>query len=73
MTVDVAGAAAALQGADNILILTHRRPGRRYRRLRGGAVPRAAAARQDRVYSGESGDHQAVCTADYTLLSDERF
>ena len=26
MTVDVAGAAAALQGADNILILTHRRP-----------------------------------------------
>lgn len=26
MTVDVAGAAAALQGADNILILSHRRP-----------------------------------------------
>lgn len=26
MTVDVAGAAAALQGADDILILTHRRP-----------------------------------------------
>lgn len=26
MTVDVAGAAAALQGADDILILSHRRP-----------------------------------------------
>ena len=26
MTVDVAGAAAALQAADDILILTHRRP-----------------------------------------------
>ena len=67
MIVDVAGAAAALQAADDILILTHRRPdGDRLCRC---ALPRSAADWQARIYSGKSGDHQALCAADRAVLS----
>ena len=38
MIVDVAGAAAALQAADDILILTHRRPTRQAVPVRSAAV-----------------------------------
>ena len=73
MIVDVAGAAAALQAADDILILTHRRPDGdtlgSAARLCRCALPRSAADWQARIYSGKSGDHQALCAADRAVLS----
>ena len=54
MIVDVAGAAAALQAADDILILTHRRPDGD---TAGCAGALSAADWQARIYSGKSGDH----------------
>ncbi|MFQ9127945.1 MAG: DHH family phosphoesterase [Butyricicoccaceae bacterium] len=69
MIVDVAGAAAALQAADDILILTPPQTGRRHGRLCRCALPRSAADWQARIYSGKSGDHQALCAADRAVLS----
>ena len=70
MIVDVAGAAAALQAADDILILTHRRPDGdtgRLCQLHSAAVCSRLASK--RIYSGKSGDHQTLCAADRAVLS----
>ena len=69
MIVDVAGAAAALQAADDILILTHRRPDGDTAGC-AGALCRGLQQIGKRAYILEkSGDYQALCAADRAVLS----
>lgn len=50
MNVSVSEAAALLREADDILILSHRRPDGDTAGCAGRAVPRPEPARQNRVY-----------------------
>ena len=68
MTVDVAGAAAALQAADDILILTHRRPDGDTTGC-AGALCRALRQIGKTAYIlAEPRDHAALCAADRAVL-----
>lgn len=69
MIVSVAEAAAALQAHDDILILTHRRPDGDTAGCAGALCRGLRPDRQAGVYSGKSGNHEALRTVDYALLS----